>query len=118
MQPYQLGIAGEVRYLFEVGCIVLGCKDPPHVTINEALAAGRMHVFLCVGMQMVMAVLRCPPKNAFLGAALREECEGELKYSAGGVGAVREVAVVSGRDREEPHPIERHANYDRLPGNP
>jgi hypothetical protein len=42
----------------------------------------------------------------------------ELEGAAGRIGAVREVAVVAGPDRENPQGIERRAERDRLPRDP
>ena len=60
-----------------------------------------MDVVLGVGMQMMVAVLGRPPQHALLHGALREEGEDELEDAAGRIGAVREVAVIAGADRED-----------------
>jgi hypothetical protein len=49
---------------------------------------------------MVMSMFRSPPKYAFLGAALGEERENELKRPARRVGPMREVPVIPSSDRE------------------
>ena len=74
-----------------------------------------MHILLGIGMQMVMPVLGSPPQDAFLRARLRQERQEELKDPAGGVGAMGEIPVITGADREKPHPIEDKADRDGLP---
>ncbi|GAB9244781.1 hypothetical protein BDS110ZK12_53150 [Bradyrhizobium diazoefficiens] len=40
VQPHQLGIRRQIRYLHEVGRIVLPVKDPAEMTVHEALVPG------------------------------------------------------------------------------
>ena len=82
VQPHQLRIRRKVRNLRQIGRIVLPIENPADVAVNEALLAWRMHVFLRIGVKMVMSMFRSPPKDAFLGAALREESKNELKRPA------------------------------------
>ena len=65
---------------------------------------------------MVMAVLGRPPERAALRGALREEGEQELADAARLVGAVREVAMVAGRDAEHAHEVQRDARDERAGG--
>src|ERR1700710_1486155 len=67
---------------------------------------------------MVMAMLGRPPQHALLRAALGEKGEDELEGPAGREGAVREIAMVAGGDREHTKPVERHAKRDRRPCDP
>src|SRR6476659_3908485 len=75
-----------------------------------------MDVLLGIGMQMVMPLLGRPPDDALLRGRLGHECENELKRPAGRIGAVREIAMVSGHDGKDAQPIERNADGQRLPG--
>jgi hypothetical protein len=61
---------------------MLAMENPADVAVNEALLAWRMHVFLRIGVKMVMSMFRSPPKYAFLGTALGEERKSELERSA------------------------------------
>ena len=61
VQPHQLGEAGEVGDLDEVGAVVAAREDPPDMAVNEALVARRVRVVLGVGIQMVVPVLLRPP---------------------------------------------------------
>ena len=86
------------------------------MTVDEALVPRRVDVGLRIRMQVMMAMLGCPPQHAFLGRALRQDGERELERAAGPVGAMREVAVVAGADGENPQPVEEEAEYERLVG--
>ena len=116
VQPHQLGEAGEVGDLHEVGAVVAAREDPPEMAVHEALVARRVHVALGIGVKMVMPVLLRPPQHAFLRRALAHHGEHELERPAGRICPVREVAVVSGADGEDAGPIEDHADHDGLPG--
>ena len=74
VQPHQLRIGRKIRNFREIGCIVLSMEDPADMTVDEAPVPGRMHILFGIRMQMVMSMLRSPPKDAFLGAALGKEC--------------------------------------------
>ena len=115
MQPHQLGIAREIGDLDEIGCVMLAGEDPPQVTVEKAPVARRVHVVLGVGVQMVMPVLGRPPQHALLGRALRQYGEDELECTAGQVGAMREVSMVSCADRKDAQPVKHRADCDRLP---
>ena len=60
-------------------------------------------------------MFRGPPKDAFLGAALGKECKDELKRPACRISSMREVAMISGRDRKHAQPVQKDANCNRLP---
>src|SRR5580704_5659312 len=61
VQPHQFGITSEVGDLHEVGCVMPAGEDPSQVAIEKALVARRVHIQLCVGIQVVMSVLSGPP---------------------------------------------------------
>jgi hypothetical protein len=109
MQPDQLGIARQIRNFRHVGRVVPTRENPTHMAIQKSMPPRRMDILLSVRMQVVVAVLGGPPENALLGAALSEESQTELKHPTGGVGAVREVAVISRADREDAQPVKRQA---------
>jgi len=66
----------------------------------------------------MVSVLRGPPQDAFLRCALRENGKNELKSATGRIGAMREIAMITGANRENAKPIERDANGDGTPGDP
>ena len=53
-----------------------------------------------------------PPQRAFLCARLREKRENELKDATRLVRAMREIAVITARDREHAHEIQHDAADD------
>ena len=116
VQPHQFRIAGEIGDLDQIRHIVLAGKNPAEMTVDEALMSWRVDVGLRIRMQVMMAMLGCPPQHAFLGRALRQDGERELERAAGPVGAMREVAVVAGTDGEDPQPVEEEAEYERVVG--
>jgi len=116
VQPHQLGEAGEVGDLHEIGAVVAAREDPPEMAVHEALVARRVHVALGIGVKMVMPVLLRPPQHAFLRRTLAHHGEHELERPAGRIRPMREVAVVSGADGEDAGPIKDHADHDGLPG--
>jgi hypothetical protein len=116
VQPHEFWIAHKIGYLHQVGLGMPARKNPSHVAVEKAAAPGRMHVQLGIGMQVVVPVLGGPPQNALLRAAQGEKCEDELKHSAGGVGPMRKVAVVTRADGKDAQPIKRHADRNVLPG--
>ena len=113
VQPEQLGIAGEVGHLRQVGGIVLPGENPADMGIEEAAVTRGVNVVLRVGMDVVVAVLGRPPQHALLGGALREAGEDELECPTRGEGAVRKIAMVGRADGEDPHGIEREADPQR-----
>ncbi len=116
VQPHQLGIAGEVADLHEIGLVVTVGEDPADMAVEEALVARRMRVVLGVGEEMVMAMLLRPPQHALLAGRLAHHREHELEPAARRIGAVGEIAMVAGADREDASPVEDDADHDRLPG--
>jgi hypothetical protein len=75
-------------------------------------------VLLGIRMQMMMPVLRRPPKDAFLRRRLRQHSEHELEHSACCIRAMREVTMITGADCKHAQPIEQRANCDALPRDP
>src|SRR5262249_44691575 len=102
--------------LGEIGGTVPPREDPSHMAVEEALAPRRMHVARGVGMPMMMPMLGRPPEDALLGAGLGEQGEDELEQPAGGIGAVREVAVIACPDGEDAQPVQPQAERQVLPG--
>lgn len=49
---------------------------------------------------MVLTMMRRPPQRSFLQSAATEASDEELHHPAGFVGAMREIAMVAGRDAE------------------
>ncbi len=96
---------------------MLAREDPPHMAIDKSLVAGRMHVGLGVRVQVMMPMLGGPPQHALLRRRLRQHREHELECAAGREGAMGEIAVIAGADREDPQPVEHEADRDRRPGN-
>src|SRR5262245_43669091 len=95
---------------------MLAREDPAHVAVQKTLVPRRMHVVLGIRMQMVMAMLGRPPQHALLQRALRQHREHELERPAGRIGAMREVAVVSGPDGEDARPVEHDTDDEGVPG--
>ena len=91
-------------------------EDPAEVTIEKAVVARRVHVFLRVGEEMVLAMLGRPPEDALLRRALRNNSEDELESPARFVGAVRKITVVASANGENAQPVERDAKNDRPGG--
>ena len=116
VQPAQFGIAGQIGHLGQIGLVVFLVEDPAEMAVDETLAARRMHIVFGVGMQVVMAMLGSPPQHTLLAAGLGKAGEQELHRTAGAVGAVREVAVITGDHAEHAQPIKRHTKRHRLPG--
>ena len=116
VQPHQLGIAGEIGDLYEIGGVVPAGKDPAQMAVDEPGVARRMHVLVGIRMQVMVPMLGRPPQHALLRGALRQDREHELEGAAGRIGAVREIAVIARADREDAQPVEHHADDHRLPG--
>ena len=116
MQPHQFGIAREVVDLDHVEGVVPAREDPAHMAVDKAGVARRMDVVLGIGMEVMVAVLGRPPQHALLQRALAHESEDKLEDAAGRIGAMGEVAVIAGADRENAEPIQHHAQNDGLPG--
>ena len=74
-----------------------------------------MKVQFLIGMAMMMAMVRRPPEDAFLGGAHGHEGDYELKGTAGFKGAVRKIAVVSGGNEKHAHSEERQAGHQVIP---
>ncbi len=64
---------------------------------------------------MVVAVVRGPPKGAFLSRSRPDKSEDELKNSASLVAAVREVAVIDPCDAEHTDYVKSHTDRKRRP---
>jgi hypothetical protein len=73
VQPDQLGIARQIGNLRQVGPIVSASENPTDMAVEKPVLPRRMDVLLGIRMQVVLAVLGSPPKNALLGTALSEE---------------------------------------------
>ena len=114
VQPHQLRIARKVGDLDHVEGVVPLREDPAHVAVEKTGVARRVHVVFGVGMQMMVAMLGRPPQHALLQRALARDGKDELEDAAGRIGAMGEVAVIAGADREDAAPIERDAENDRL----
>ena len=95
---------------------MLASENPADMAVDEALMARRMHVVFGVRMQMVVPMFGGPPQHALLGGALREKREDELKHPAGRIGAVREIAMISGLIANIRNQYSDDAYGDRLPG--
>src|ERR1700760_2141115 len=74
-----------------------------------------MNVIRGVRMAMMPAVLGCPPQDAPLRRRLRQEGQEELKGSTGAEGAVGEIAMIAGTDRENAQPIKCHSQRHGTP---
>src|SRR5262249_60841699 len=99
----------------EGGGVMTAREDPAHVAVEEALMARRVHVDLGVRVEVMVSVLGGPPQHALLRRALRQNREQELERAAGRIGAMREVTVIAGADREDAQPVEPDAEKDRGP---
>lgn len=114
IEPNELGILGEIFDATVVGILVFRDEQPTDVRIPETFA-GIVGIAVLVGQTMVDAMMRTPPKGAFLCAGLSQKCQEELKSAARLVRAVREISMISPRDREHANPIERCAEGPVLP---
>ena len=61
----------------------------------------------------MVTVVRSPPQRAALRRRAGHERQGELHRPGGGIGAMRAVAVIEGRDAEHAHCVEHHRDRDR-----
>ena len=117
VQPEQLGIAGEILDLDEVGRVVPARRRSSRHGCRRSRGGAANAIVLGVGMQVVMAVLRGPPQHALLRASIwAQHREHELEDAAGRKGAVREIAMIAGADGEDAQPVEPDAERDRRPG--
>src|SRR4026207_2053139 len=66
---------------------------------------------------MMMTMMSGPPQGTFLGGRTSQPCQDKLEPSAGPVGAVSKVTMISRSDAEHAHDIESKTQQDRLPGN-
>ena len=64
---------------------------------------------------MVVAVMSCPPEHAFLKRRAAQPSHEKLWNSRHLIGAMRELTVIAGRDREHSHVITYEAGGDVLP---
>ena len=109
VQPAKLGEFGEVADVVETGFIILIGKNPADMRPPEAEERGGMEIVFLVGVAVVMPVMSSPPENAFLRGGHGHPGDDELKPAAGLKGAVREVAVVTGSNKEHAHFVQKDA---------
>ena len=72
--------------------------------IEEAALHRRVNIVRGIRVSVVPTVLGCPPKDAALSRSLREERQHELEDPAGAEGAMGEIAMIAGADREDAQP--------------
>ena len=116
MEPHQLGILGEISDSGEIRRRLAAGEDPADVTVDKAGMARRMNVEFGVRMEVVVAMVRRPPQDAFLRRRLRYHRENKLEGPAGLISAVGKVAMVARPDGENPEPVKANANRYRLRG--
>ena len=99
----------------EVGVLVLGRQDPPHVAPPEPVAR-RVDVPVEVGEAVMDPVVAGPPERTLLEGGGAAEGHEELGHPAHAVAAVGEVAVVAGGDEEHPAQVQDGTQHPVLPG--
>ena len=89
----------KVAHLLDSRVAISLLEEPEPVAAPEA-SLRAVRILLLVGEAVMLTVVRRPPQRAALGAGGADECQYELHGPRGREGAVREVAVEEGRDRE------------------
>lgn len=120
VQEDQLGIFGQILYLGIVRREVTAAGHPADMRPPEAAEAGRMNVFVVVGMLMMMTMDGGPPQSAALHGGVAQSGEEELRQAGGVKSAMRKVAMIKASHREHAHKIKSQRGPKRnfAPANP
>src|SRR5438105_6872123 len=74
-----------------------------------------MQIQLLVRVPVMMAVVCRPPQHALLRRRHGHEGDDDLKRAAGFKRAMREIAMIPGRDEEHAHDEERKGSHEVIP---
>lgn len=91
--------------------LMLRSHDPSDMRIPETVDLRRMRVLRCIAVLVMDAVIGCPPKRSLLKRGLRPECEDKLEKPRRLERPVREIPVISARNKEHPHDIQYRTKY-------
>src|SRR5438552_807306 len=113
--PAQLGKLCEVGDVFDPRVVVFIGNDPAYVRPEKPEKRRRMQIQFLVGMPVMVAVMRRPPKHALLRRGHGHESNHELEHATSFERAVRKIAVIARRDEEHPHDQQAETCHQVIP---
>ena len=90
-------------------------KEPAKVSAPKPARQRRMKILVRIGDEMMMTVMRRPPKGTFLIRRCSSERDQKLENSAGAVSAMRQQAMKAGGNCKHAHDVKSQAGTHRNP---
>lgn len=115
IQPTEFGKFSEVTDVVKTSLVVTIRDDPADVGPEKPEQRGGVQVLLLIGKTMMVAMMGSPPQNPFLHGSHGHESDHKLKETAGLIGAMRKIAMITPGDEEHAHFVHREAGHRQVP---